>query len=118
MKPKGQSFYVYAGSRLINWARREWLSLIVGAAIVGLVSSSAFGPKGPRDLLVLRRDRAKLEARRALLEAHQIELKTIVRNLRSNDRYLEHLIRRELGYARPDELVYKFTGGKPSSAER
>ena len=54
--------------------------------------------------------RAELEAKRADLMVHKAELETSVQNLRSNDRYLEHLIRKELGYARPDEMIYKFTG--------
>ena len=69
---------------------------------------------GPRDLLLLRQRRAELEAKRADLMLQKAELETSVQNLRSNDRYLEHLIRKELGYARSDEMVYKFTG--PSAA--
>jgi cell division protein FtsB len=96
--------------RLSNCLRREWPSLILGAILAALVGNALLGANGPRDLLLLRQRRAQLEVTRAGLIARQTELETTVQNLRSNDRYLEHLIRRELGYARPDELIYKFTG--------
>ncbi len=70
---------------------------------------------GPRDLLLLRQRRSDLEAKRADLLVRKAELETNVQNLRSNDRYLEHLIRKELGYARPDEMIYKFPGPNASS---
>ncbi len=100
--------------RLSNTLRREWPSLILGAILAALVGNALMGANGPRDLLLLRQRRAQLEVVRAKLMGREAELETSVQNLRSNDRYLEHLIRRELGYARPDELVYKFTG--PPSA--
>jgi cell division protein FtsB len=80
------------------------------------MGNALLGANGPRDLLLLRQRRAQLEVARTKLMARQAELETSVQNLRSNDRYIEHLIRRELGYARPDELVYKFTGEPPAPA--
>jgi hypothetical protein len=74
-----------------------------------LICNAALAAMGPRDLLLLRQRRVELEAKRADLMVRKSELETSVQNLRSNDRYLEHLIRRELGYARPDEMIYKFT---------
>jgi cell division protein FtsB len=103
-------------ARLSNWLRREWLTLMLGIALVGVVVNSLVAARGPRDLKLLRARRADLEARRADLVSQKDDLETSVRNLRSNDRYLEHLIRKELGYARSDELVYKFIG--PASDSR
>ncbi len=73
------------------------------------------GPLGPRDLLALRDRRRVLEAQNAELLARNASLRTGVQNLGSNDRYLEHLIRRELGFVRSGELVYKFTGAGASA---
>jgi cell division protein FtsB len=73
-----------------------------------LLLSAIFGNLGPRDLIALQSHRAALEERRNQLAADNASLRTRVQKLRSDDRYLERLIRRELGYARPDELVYKF----------
>ena len=95
-------------TRLSFLLRREWLSLIFGAVLVMLVLSGLLGNLGARDLLALRSDRVALEARRDRLAADNAEFRTRVQKLRSDDRYIESLIRRELGYARPDELVYKF----------
>jgi cell division protein FtsB len=96
--------------RLCNWLRREWANLMLSAVLVALLGNALLAAMGPRDLLLLRERRSELEEKRAGLMLQKAELETSVQNLRSNDRYIEHLIRRELGYARPDELVYKFSG--------
>jgi cell division protein FtsB len=88
---------------------------MLSAVLVGLFGNAVLATMGPRDLLLLRERRSELEAKRAELVLQKTELETSVQNLRSNDRYIQHLIRRELGYARPDELVYKFTGTTASS---
>jgi cell division protein FtsB len=95
-------------TRLSFLLRREWLSLIFGGVLVLLVLSALLGNLGPRDLIALQSHRAALEARRDKLAADNASFRTRIQNLRSNDRYIERQIRRELGYARPDELVYKF----------
>jgi hypothetical protein len=82
---------------------------------MALICNAALAAMGPRDLMLLRRRRTELEAKRVDLSVRKSELETSVQNLRSNDRYLEHLIRRELGYARPDEMIYKFTAPAVSS---
>ena len=95
-------------TRLSFLLRREWLSLIFGGVLVMLLLSALLGNLGPRDLIDLQSHRAALEERRNQLAADNASLRTRVQKLRSDDRYIERLIRRELGYARPDELVYKF----------
>ena len=95
-------------TRLSYVLRREWLSLIFGGVLVLLILSALLGSQGPRDLVVLQSHRAALEARRDQLAADNAAFRTCIQKLRSDDRYIERLIRRELGYARPDELVYKF----------
>jgi cell division protein FtsB len=87
---------------------------MLSALLIALFGNALVAAMGPRDLLLLRERRSELEAKRAALITRQAKLETSVQNLRSNDRYIEHLIRSELGYARPDELVYKFTA--PTSA--
>ena len=83
-------------------------SLILGTVVVALVLNCLSGPRGARDLIVLRSDRAALEAQLRRLTRDNAELGTTVQRLRSDDRYIERQIRRELGFARPDELVYRF----------
>src|SRR5579859_5609018 len=88
--------------------RRVWLNLILGAIFLVLVISCIAAPLGPRDLALLRRHRTQLEAIRDRLIADNAELAARTQRLQSDDAYLQRLIRRELGYARPDELVYRF----------
>src|SRR5438105_15953320 len=96
--------------RLSLYVHRQCLGLILLLVLIGLLANGLMGHPGPSDLMVLRARGAEFEARRARLAARNTDLGTNVQNLRSNDRYLERLIRQELGYARSDELVYKFTG--------
>jgi cell division protein FtsB len=104
--------------RLSSWLRREWANLILTTVLVALLSNALLAAMGPRDLMLLRERRSELEGKRADLLVQKTQLETSVQNLRSNDRYLEHLIRTELGYARSDEVVYKFTAtGDPSDVQ-
>jgi cell division protein FtsB len=87
---------------------------MLSGVLLALLSNALLAAMGPRDLVLLRQRRWELEDRRAELLLQKSQLETTVQNLRSNDRYLEHLIRTELGYARPDEMVYKFTSADAS----
>jgi len=98
-------------TRLSFVLRREWLSLIFGGVLVMLILSPLLDSSRPRDLVALQSHRAALEARRNQLAADNALFRTRIQKLRSDDRYIERQIRRELGYARPDELVYKFADG-------
>jgi cell division protein FtsB len=102
-------------TRLSFVLRREWLSLIFGGVLVLLSLSVLLGNQGPRDLVALQSHRAALEASRDRLAVENASFRTRVQRLRSDDRYLERLIRSELGYARPDELVYKFANDASGS---
>jgi cell division protein FtsB len=104
-------------TRLSFLIRREWLSLIFAGVLVMLLLSALMGALGPRDLIALRIHRAALENRRDLLESENASFRTEIQKLRSDDRYIERLIRRELGYARSDELVYKFSDDSDRPAQ-
>lgn len=88
--------------------RRYWLNLILSGVLVLLAVSCLVAPLGPRDLAQLRQHRAGLEAARDRLLADNARLAALTQRLQSDDAYLQRLIRRELGYARADELVYRF----------
>ncbi len=96
-------------AKLSFYLRRQWLSLILGAMLTVLIASLIGGPMGPRDLANLRRHRRELEARRDELRAEQGRLAERIDRLRNDDAYIQRLIRSELGYARPGELVYRFS---------
>ncbi len=103
-------------TRLSILIRREWLSLIFAGVLVMMLLSALMGSLGPRDLIALQQHRGELEARRDRIAAENASFRTTIQRLRSDDRYIERLIRRELGYARADEFVYKFSGD--NSAQR
>jgi cell division protein FtsB len=96
----------------MGWLRgflgRQWSSLILAGILLALVFNCLLGSGSPRDLLILRRACARLEAKRERLKSENAKLETRIQNLRSNDAFIARMIRRELGYTRPDELVYKF----------
>ena len=93
---------------LSQYMRREWLSLILAVVVVTLGLNCVLGQRGLRDLLILREHRTRLEHTRQELRADKAALETEVQNLRSDDLYLQRRIRRELGFARQNELIYRF----------
>lgn len=97
--------------------RREGVNLILGAVAVVLILNCYFAPRGVRDLVSLRAHRMALEARLKRHAEQNTELRTIVQRLHSDDAYVERRIRSELGYARSDEVVYRFVGDE-SAGER
>jgi cell division protein FtsB len=105
-----------AMGKLRFYLGREWLSLALGAVLTLLLVDFVAGPLGPRDLLALRAHQSHLVHERDHLLAENAALRERIGKLRSNDAYLERLIRHELGYARSDELVYRFSSDKSSHA--
>ena len=104
-------------SRLTFNLRRQWLTIVLGAIALALAFDFAIGPLGLRDLMVLRARRTQLETTyRQLLNANAA-LKLKLERLTADNRYLERRIREQLGYVRPDELVYRFATD-PASAAR
>lgn len=95
-------------AKLSLMLRRMWLNLILGAIFILLVISCVVAPLGPRDLASLRQHRTRLEAVRDRLIADNAHLAARTQRLQSDDALLQRLIRGELGYARGDELIYRF----------
>jgi cell division protein FtsB len=95
-------------NRLSLYLRREWLTLLLAAACGLLAVDLVSGPLGVRDLIVLRERRAQLEGMHGGLLKSNAALKRKLGRLGNDDRYLERRIREQLGYVRPDELVYRF----------
>lgn len=101
--------------RLSLYLRREWLTLALAALLALLATDVAFAPLGLRDLLALRAERARLEAVHLRLLETNTELKVKAGRLRDDDRYLQRMIREQLGYVRPGEIVYRFaTPARPA----
>lgn len=95
-------------TRLSFYLRRQWLSLVLTTILGALVLNCLYGPMGPRDLIALRHHRLQLTAIRDRLFGDHAQLKRRIKKLRSDDAFLQRLIRQELGYARADDFVYRF----------
>ena len=77
--------------------------------VAALALNGFLGPSGPRDLLVLRQRSTILANERDMLMSDNTILRERIARLRSDDTYLQQLIRQELGYTRPGEFVFRFT---------
>src|SRR5713226_3505946 len=88
--------------------RRQWLTLILASLCISLILNVLRGPAGALDLMGLARTRTRLIAENEQLKAANIHLEAQASRLRTDDAYIQRLIREELGYARPDEFVYRF----------
>ncbi len=102
--------------RLRQWLRREMLTLILGTLLIGLVLDLVLAPHGLRDLAVLRHHRTHLEAEREHEQSENRELQTTVAKLQSDDAYIQRQIRKELGFARPNELIYRFASDNAATS--
>lgn len=101
-------------NRLTLYLRRQWLTLVLAAACSLMAVDLVTGPLDLGDLMALRARRAQLESVHRELLKSNAALKLKLARLGSDDRYLERLIREQLGYVRPDEVVYRFAIDAPS----
>lgn len=101
-------FYIVRMYRLREWLRRESLTLILALLLAIACANLSLAPHGLRDLLLLRHHHARLETEREREQTQQHELQATIVRLQSDDAYVQRMIRQELGYARPNELIYRF----------
>ena len=102
--------------RLSRALRLQWPSLILGGVLIVAVATFIMGSAGPGALADLVAHRTRLSAENGRLRDENTQLELQITRLRSDDRYLQRMIRKELGYARSDEFVYHFRSGE--SAQR
>jgi len=91
------------------------LAVVIVLLILGV---ALFGEKGVVRMVKLMRERENLAMQVQNLKDENDRLKHQIEALRSDQRYLEQLARKELGMVREDELVYQFRPAKePPVAE-
>jgi cell division protein FtsB len=78
------------------------------AILGGLLFDGFWGNLGTRDLIALRQHSRLLERERDRLFQDNVAFRKRIAQLSSDDVFLQQLIRQELGYVRPDELIYRF----------
>jgi cell division protein FtsB len=76
--------------------------------LIALVVNCLLGPEGPLDLIMLANRRAKLTVQNAQLASENAKLEQEKARLQFDPVCIRKMIRKELGYSRPDEFVYRF----------
>ena len=80
-------------------------AFVVLGTLIGVV---IFGSRGALHLRALKREQAQVQGRITRLLAHNAGLRERLQQIRTDDRHLEQLVRAQLGFVRPGELVYRF----------
>lgn len=81
-----------------------YLTLFVGIA----VTSGVFFWQARAEFEQLKLREARSQRRLAEAEARLKEQERIIERLRTDHEYVEKVIRRRLGYAKPDEFIFRF----------
>lgn len=97
-------------------APRRWLSYTLSGLLILMLVFLVFGEWGLIHYWRLYGERVRLEERTRALQAENEILREKVFRLGHDDRYLEKVVREELGLAREGEIVYRFPN-LPSHAE-
>ncbi len=93
---------------LVRWSGGQAVTIVLILAIALVLGSLLLMPDGVPSLLALRRERQRLGEEAVALLQQNDALREQIHQLRTDDRFLEELARRELGLVRPDEVVYRF----------
>jgi cell division protein FtsB len=93
---------------IVRWSGGQVLTIVLVAAIAITFGSLLVAREGVPSLLALRRERQRLGEQAVALLQQNTTLREQIRKLQTDDRFLEALARRELGFVRSDELVYRF----------
>lgn len=101
---------------------RKRLYLIPAAIILFILFFTIFGDRGLLRIYHLTKDKREVEQRLEELKAENDRLKREIEALKGDRRYLESIARRDFGYVRPNEVIYKFPppqqgtgGGSPAA---
>ena len=97
--------------------RQRFAIVAAGGVSLALVVAILFGSRGVLHLGALIGEETAIKQRIAGLLAENQRLRTQVRQLRNDDRYLERLAREQLGFVRPGEVVYRFSAPARSAPE-
>ena len=87
----------------------------IGVLNVALFYRMVWSPYGLLVYHKLRQEHAQLEAQVQELDKHNRALSHEIRLLRSDDGYVEKMIRQRLHYVKDDEIFYLFNDAQSSS---
>jgi cell division protein FtsB len=94
---------------------KVFLITALGALNVALFYRMVWSPYGLIVYRDLRQEHARLEAQVKELDKHNLALSHEIRLLRSDDSYVEKMIRQRLHYVKDDEILYLFNDAQSSS---
>lgn len=92
----------------MRWDGGQVLTLGLVAAILIVLCSLVLASDGVPNLLALRHERQRLGEQAVALIQDNSALRDQIERLRSDDRFLERLARRDLGLVGAGEVVYRF----------
>ena len=81
---------------------------LFGAAIVIIAAVAVFGDNGLIDLKRFKKERDGIISYNSALEKENVELEKKIALLKTDERYIEYVAKRELGMIGKDEVIYKF----------
>jgi cell division protein DivIC len=91
-----------------HWFSRFFLLSLLLAAVLGTVWALTYLHSSRQELARLQRVETETSRRLAEAERRLVEQGEILERLRNDPAYVEAVIRRRLGLAKPDEFVFRF----------
>ncbi len=97
---------------------RQRLAIVAATGVsAALIAAILFGSRGLLHLRALTSEETAIRQRIGSLLVENQRLRTQLHALRTDDRYLERLVREQLGFVRPGEVVYRFPVPSRSAPE-
>ncbi len=100
----------------MRWSGGQILTGVLVSAIALALGSLVLARDGIPNLIALRQERQRLGEQAVALLQQNASLREQIKRIRTDDGFLESLARRDLGWVRPGETVYRFR--RPARAER
>ena len=98
----------------VRWNAGQLVTLVLIGGIVAVCCAVLVGENGVTKLFTLRAERQRLGEQAVALLEENTALRDQITRLRTDDRFVEGLARRELGFVRSGEVVYRFHRGPKS----
>ena len=89
------------------WVKYKGVFLGAVLLLTALTTSAVWGSRGLLHLWRLEAQRRELETSAIRVQHHNNALRDHLRRLRSDDVYLEHVIRQRLGWVKDGEILYR-----------
>jgi len=97
---------------------KVFVIVALGVLNVVLFSRMVWSPYGILVYHQLRQEHAQLEAQVQELDRHNLALSREIRLLRSDDSYVEKMIRQRLHYVKDNEILYLFNDAQSPSSSK